>query len=102
MIKEDKLLNTHPLQTPQWAEFRREWGNEVAVTEYGVLTLHKIPYTKYKVGMFIKGARPTPGILLCLPYINHRLLYHQSSGHEWMWCAVKRIFSRLSWSRDNC
>lgn len=54
----DKIA-THPLQTSFWAEFRRKWGNEVLETKYGILTLHKIPFTKFKIGMFIKGPRPT-------------------------------------------
>ncbi len=51
-------IATHPLQTPAWASFRREWGNEVLETKYGILTLHKLPFTKYKIGMFIKGPMP--------------------------------------------
>ncbi|MEK7526066.1 MAG: peptidoglycan bridge formation glycyltransferase FemA/FemB family protein [Patescibacteria group bacterium] len=51
--------NTHPLQSPQWAEFRKQWGNEILKTLYGYLTLHKIPLTKFKIGMFIKGPTPT-------------------------------------------
>ena len=54
----DKIAN-HPLQTSAWAEFRTKWGNEVLETKYGILTLHKIPFTKYKIGMFIKGPMPT-------------------------------------------
>lgn len=50
---------SHPLQTSEWAEFREAWGNEVVKTKYGYLTLHRIPFTKYKIGMFIKGPRPT-------------------------------------------
>jgi len=52
-------IATHPLQTLAWAEFRKAWGNEVLETKYGILTLHKIPFTKFKIGMFIKGPRPT-------------------------------------------
>jgi lipid II:glycine glycyltransferase (peptidoglycan interpeptide bridge formation enzyme) len=58
----DKIA-THPLQTSAWAEFRSKWGNEVVETEYGILTLHKIPLTNYKIGMFIKGPAPTKGML---------------------------------------
>jgi len=53
----------HPLQTQAWAEFRRTWGNEVLETEYGILTLHKLPFTKYKIGMFIKGPTPSKEML---------------------------------------
>ncbi|MDP3994630.1 MAG: peptidoglycan bridge formation glycyltransferase FemA/FemB family protein, partial [bacterium] len=55
--------NLHPLQTSQWAEFREAWGNEVVKTKYGYITLHKIPFTKYKLGMFIKGPEPTRAML---------------------------------------
>lgn len=51
---------THPLQTKDWAEFRRKWGNEVVVLENKwVLTLHKLPLTPYKIAMFIKGPMST-------------------------------------------
>lgn len=58
----DKIA-THPLQTSYWEEFRREWGNEVLETKYGILTLHKIPYTKFKIAMFEKGPAPTKTML---------------------------------------
>ncbi|MCX6704027.1 MAG: peptidoglycan bridge formation glycyltransferase FemA/FemB family protein [Candidatus Woesebacteria bacterium] len=58
----DKIA-THPLQTSAWAEFRQKWGNEVLETKYGVLTLHKLPFTNYKIGMFIKGNMPTKEML---------------------------------------
>jgi lipid II:glycine glycyltransferase (peptidoglycan interpeptide bridge formation enzyme) len=58
----DKIA-THPLQTPAWAEFRSKWGNEVVETKYGILTLHKLPLTNYKIGMFIKGPAPTKEML---------------------------------------
>lgn len=50
---------THPLQTTEWGEFRRQWGNEVLTTKYGIITTHKIPLTSYKIGIFEKGPRPT-------------------------------------------
>jgi lipid II:glycine glycyltransferase (peptidoglycan interpeptide bridge formation enzyme) len=52
-------IATHPLQTSFWADFRRKWGNEVLETKHGILTLHKLPFTNYKIGMFIKGPMPT-------------------------------------------
>jgi len=53
----------HPLQSPQWANFRKAWGNEVAETPYGHITLHKIPYTGFKLGIFEKGPTPTSKML---------------------------------------
>jgi lipid II:glycine glycyltransferase (peptidoglycan interpeptide bridge formation enzyme) len=58
----DKIAE-HPLQTRAWAEFREKWGNEVTETKYGILTLHRLPLTNYKIGMFIKGPMPTPGMI---------------------------------------
>jgi len=49
----------HPLQTTEWGEFRKEWGNEILTTEFGIVTLHKIPFTKFKIGIFEKGPKPT-------------------------------------------
>ncbi len=57
-------IATHPLQTSYWAEFRRKWGNTVLETKYGILTLHKIPFTTFKVAVFEKGATPTSDQLL--------------------------------------
>lgn len=57
---------THPLQTPDWAEFRKKWGNEVVETPYGFLTLHRLPFSKYKIAMFIKGPSPTSDMLTYL------------------------------------
>ncbi|MCX6704782.1 MAG: peptidoglycan bridge formation glycyltransferase FemA/FemB family protein [Candidatus Woesebacteria bacterium] len=56
-------ISTHPLQTSAWAEFRRKWGNEVIETKYGILTLHKLPFTNYKIAMFEKGPTPTREML---------------------------------------
>ncbi len=69
----DKILDkiaTHPLQTSAWAEFRKTWGNEVLETKYGILTLHKLPFVKHKIGMFIKGPKPTKEMLTDLKKIG--------------------------------
>lgn len=58
----NKIAN-HPLQTWEWGEFRKTWGNEILRTKYGLLTLHKIPFTNQKIGMFIKGPKPTKTML---------------------------------------
>ena len=54
---------SHPLQSWEWGEFRKKWGNELIRTDYGQLTLHKIPFVPYKIGMLIKGPSPTKKIL---------------------------------------
>ena len=53
----------HPLQSWEWGEFREKWGNQVIRLPFGQLTLHRIPFTPYKIGMFIKGPTPTKQML---------------------------------------
>ena len=64
-INREKLNQTatHPLQTWEWGSFREKWGNEVIKTKFGLLTLHKVPFSPYKIGMFIKGPKPTQAML---------------------------------------
>lgn len=74
------LLNktaSHPLQTSYWGRFREEWGNEVLYTKYGLLTLHKIPFTNFKLGMFIRGPKPTTKMLSDLKTLaqKHKLIF---------------------------
>lgn len=56
-------LANHPLQTWEWGEFRKAWGNEVIRTDFGQLTLHKLPGLPHKIGAFIKGLSPTKEML---------------------------------------
>jgi lipid II:glycine glycyltransferase (peptidoglycan interpeptide bridge formation enzyme) len=65
----DKIA-THPLQTSAWAEFRQKWGNEVVETKFGILTLHKLPFTSHKIAMFEKGPAPTKTMLTDLKKIG--------------------------------
>ncbi|MBI1863987.1 peptidoglycan bridge formation glycyltransferase FemA/FemB family protein [Candidatus Woesebacteria bacterium] len=65
-----KNPNTHPLQSPSWAEFRKKWGNEVLETKYGYLTIHKVPVLNKKIGIFEKGTIPTSKMLLDLKKIG--------------------------------
>lgn len=58
----DKIA-THPLQTSAWGEFRKRWGNEVLETDYGLLTLHHLPFTSYRIGIFEKGPAPNRKML---------------------------------------
>lgn len=53
----------HPLQTSYWADFRKEWGNEIVKTNYGLITTHKLPFTTFKIGVFEKGPMPTAEML---------------------------------------
>ena len=52
----------HPLQTPQWAEFRKDWGNEIAQVSGNYLTIHKVPFLG-KIAIFEKGPAPTREML---------------------------------------
>lgn len=65
-------IATHPLQTLAWAEFRRKWGNEVLETKYGILTLHKLPFGSYKIGIFEKGPMPTEEMIKDLVEIGKK------------------------------
>lgn len=69
MTNLDKIA-THPLQTSAWAEFRRKWGNKILETKYGLLTLHHLPFTSYKIAMFEKGPVPTKEMLSDLKKIG--------------------------------
>lgn len=62
-------IATHPLQTSAWAEFRKAWGNEILETPWGILTIHKLPFTSYKLAIFEKGPTPTKEMLLGLKKI---------------------------------
>jgi len=63
-MKDDfNIKATHPLQSWEWGEFRKAWGNNVITTRYGIITLHKIPFTNYKIGVFEKGPAPTRTML---------------------------------------
>lgn len=65
-------IATHPLQTTYWGNFRREWGNEVLETPWGILTLHGLPLTPYKLAIFEKGPAPTPEMLAGLKEIARK------------------------------
>lgn len=61
-VRFDKV-STHPLQSWAWGQFRQAWGNEVRRFSFGQITLHKIPFTPYKIGMFIRGPLPDQKML---------------------------------------
>lgn len=55
--------NLHPLQSSLWGEFRKKTGVEVISSNNLLLTLHKIPYTKYTIGYLPKSFFPTKQML---------------------------------------
>lgn len=61
--KEKSKILTHPLQTPSWGKFRREWGNDVEETAFGQIVFSRIPKTNFRIGTFIKGSKPTKTML---------------------------------------
>lgn len=58
-----KTTSLHPLQTDQWLKFRQEWGNEIAKFDFGAITIHKLPFLPFKIGVFEKGPAVTPKML---------------------------------------
>jgi len=63
-------IATHPLQTSYWAGFRQTWGNEILTTKYGIITLHKLPFSMGKIGIFERGPKPTKEMLTSLKKIG--------------------------------
>lgn len=60
----------HPLQSWEWGEFRKVWGNKVIRLPFGQVIFSKIPYTKFTIGTFIKGPKPTKEMLLALKKLS--------------------------------
>lgn len=89
----------HPLQTKAWIDFRREWGNEVLETKYGYLTLHKLPFINKKIGMFIRGPKPTARMLVDLENIakKHNLIFIKLEPFE---LNNKKLINLLE--KNNC
>ncbi len=61
------LAAHHPMQSWQWGEARKKMHVEVVRITDGEnvfqMTLHRIPYTSYKVGYLPKSVIPTPAVL---------------------------------------
>lgn len=58
--------NLHPLQSSLWGEFRKKTGVEVISKDNLLLTLHKIPYTKYTIGYLPKNSVPSKQMFINL------------------------------------
>lgn len=48
----------HPLQTPEWEEFRRKTNLKTLRVNGLLLTIHKIPHTPFNIGYIPKGPMP--------------------------------------------
>lgn len=62
----------HPLQTWEWGEFRKTWGNEVIRLPFGQIMFHKVPFFPYKIGTFEKGPEPSREMLKTLKELGKK------------------------------
>ena len=71
----------HPVQSWEWGNFRTQTGNKVLrlgrfegikLTQGYLITIHKIPKTKYFLGMFTQGPKPTQEMLDTLKELAKR------------------------------
>lgn len=51
-------MDSHPLQSTEWENFRKETGIKTLRIEGELLTLHKIPQTSFNIGYMPKGSLP--------------------------------------------
>lgn len=74
-------LAGHPLQTWEWGEFRKKTGNKVirlGVFDKGKLasgfqlTIHRVPFTNFWIGSFLKGPKPTKEMLAALKVLGKK------------------------------
>jgi lipid II:glycine glycyltransferase (peptidoglycan interpeptide bridge formation enzyme) len=69
---EFNLASTHPLQSWEWGEFRKETGNKAIrlaefkngkiINSYQIM-IHGVPQIPYRVGTLIKGPKPTEELI---------------------------------------
>jgi len=57
-MEADTIIQSHPLQSPAWGEFRSHMGIEVTRLGQWYVTFHTIPHTPWTIGYFPKGPMP--------------------------------------------
>jgi lipid II:glycine glycyltransferase (peptidoglycan interpeptide bridge formation enzyme) len=62
----------HPMQSPEWGQFRSEWGNKVVKVNNQQITFSKIPHTPFTIGTVFKGPMPTTDDIKQLREIGKR------------------------------
>jgi lipid II:glycine glycyltransferase (peptidoglycan interpeptide bridge formation enzyme) len=62
-MKTDRIIQSHPLQSAAWAEFRRSMGIDVVQVAGTFVSFHRIPHTPWTIGYIPKGALPTQSML---------------------------------------
>jgi len=55
--------STHPLQSENWGEFRKNTGIKVIKTKTFLLTIHPVPHAPFTIGYYPKGPVPTKDAL---------------------------------------
>ena len=77
---------THPLQSWEWGEARKKMGIEIArigefegnaLNKACLLTFHKIPFTKYKIGYIPRSYIPSKPLVNYLTenFINKNIVF---------------------------
>jgi len=74
-------LATHPLQSYQWGEARKKMGTDILrignfvnkkLTEVFTISIHKIPYTGYKIGYVPRSKMPSEVFLFFLKELKNK------------------------------
>ena len=58
-----KKYKSHPLQSSEWAEFRKKMGVKIIEDNEFILSIHKIPHVPWTIGYLPKGPMPSKEML---------------------------------------